>query len=297
MRIVTSGRRYIDIDAYATMIGYAYLLNLKGIEAKAITSAKLNESITEKILSMENKLDEYEIKENDEFIIVDVSDKGFLDDLVNIDKVIGIIDHHPGFEDQWRNLENDAIIEPIGAVATIIVEMYEKEGYLEKMPQEIAYMLMAAILDNTLNFKAKITTSRDIESYNKLNKIVKNDKLAEEYFNECQEKILLNPVDSIKNDTKIGVVSNILPPVMGQLVLWDKDYFIKNMDLLIETMESFKEDWIMNLISLKDGKSYIIATDNIIKNKIEKLFGLQYNGDIMELDDVWLRKEIIKKAI
>lgn len=297
MRIVTSGRRYIDIDAYATMIGYAYLLNLKGIEAKAITSAKLNESITEKILSMENKLDEYEIKENDEFIIVDVSDKGFLDDLVNIDKVIGIIDHHPGFEDQWRNLENDAIIEPIGAVATIIVEMYEKEGYLEKMPQEIAYMLMAAILDNTLNFKAKITTSRDIESYNKLNKIVKNDKLAEEYFKECQEKILLNPVDSIKNDTKIGVVSNILPPVMGQLVLWDKDYFIKNMDLLIETMESFKEDWIMNLISLKDGKSYIIATDNIIKNKIEKLFGLQYNGDIMELDDVWLRKEIIKKAI
>ena len=297
MRIVTSGRRYIDIDAYATMIGYAYLLNLKGIEAKAITSAKLNESITEKILSMENKLDEYEIKENDEFIIVDVSDKGFLDDLVNIDKVIGIIDHHPGFEDQWRNLENDAIIEPIGAVATIIVEMYEKEGYLEKMPQEIAYMLMAAILDNTLNFKAKITTSRDIESYNKLNKIVKNDKLAEEYFKECQEKILLNPVDSIKNDTKIGVVSNILPPVMGQLVLWDKDYFIKNMDLLIETMESFKEDWIMNLISLKDGKSYIIATDNIIKNKIEKLFSLQYNGDIMELDDVWLRKEIIKKAI
>ena len=297
MRIVTSGRRYIDIDAYATMIGYAYLLNLKGIEAKAITSAKLNESITEKILSMENKLDEYEIKENDEFIIVDVSDKGFLDDLVNIDKVIGIIDHHPGFEDQWRNLENDAIIEPIGAVATIIVEMYEKEGCLEKMPQEIAYMLMAAILDNTLNFKAKITTSRDIESYNKLNKIVKNDKLAEEYFKECLEKILLNPVDSIKNDTKIGVVSNILPPVMGQLVLWDKDYFIKNMDLLIETMESFKEDWIMNLISLKDGKSYIIATDNIIKNKIEKLFGLQYNGDIMELDDVWLRKEIIKKAI
>lgn len=297
MRIVTSGRRYIDIDAYATMIGYAYLLNLKGIEAKAITSAKLNESITEKILSMENKLDEYEIKENDEFIIVDVSDKGFLDDLVNIDKVIGIIDHHPGFEDQWRNLENDAIIEPIGAVATIIVEMYEKEGYLEKMPQEIAYMLMAAILDNTLNFKAKITTSRDIESYNKLNTIVKNDKLAEEYFKECQEKILLNPVDSIKNDTKIGVVSNILPPVMGQLVLWDKDYFIKNMDLLIETMESFKEDWIMNLISLKDGKSYIIATDNIIKKKIEKLFGLQYNGDIMELDDVWLRKEIIKKAI
>lgn len=37
MIVITSGSRYIDIDAYATCIGYRELLKLKGIEAKAIT--------------------------------------------------------------------------------------------------------------------------------------------------------------------------------------------------------------------------------------------------------------------
>ena len=46
MKIVTSGSRYIDIDAYASCIAYANLLNLKGIEAKAVSTAKINESIT-----------------------------------------------------------------------------------------------------------------------------------------------------------------------------------------------------------------------------------------------------------
>ena len=297
MIVVTSGNRNIDIDAYATMIAYAHLLNIKGIPAKAVTSTNLNESITEKILSMESKLDKYEIRADDEFIVVDVSDKSSLDDFVDINRVVEIMDHHPGFESDWVNLGNKAIIEPIGAVATIIVEMYENEGYLEKMPQDIAYMLMTAILDNTLYFKAKITTSKDIESYNKLNTIVKNNNLPEEYFRNCQEKILLNPIDAIKNDTRIGVVSNIVPPVIGQLILWDKEYFIQNISELIDIMESYNEDWIMNLISLKDGKSYIIAIDDTVKAKIEKLFDLKFKDNIMELNDVWLRKEIIKKAI
>ena len=297
MIVVTSGNRNIDIDAYATMIAYANLLNIKGIPAKAVTSTNLNESITKKILSMENKLDKYEIRDGDEFIVVDVSDKVFIDDFVDINRVVEIIDHHPGFESEWKNLGNKAIIEPIGAVATIIEEMYEKEGYLEQMPQDIAYMLMTAILDNTLNLKAKVTTPRDIKSYNRLNTIVKNNNLAEEYFKECQESIMINPIEAIKNDTKIGVVSKILPQVFGQLVLWNIDYFIRNINLLIETMNTFDDEWIMNLISLKDGKSYIIAIDEKIKKKMEDLFNLKFNDNIMELDDVWLRKEIIKMTI
>ena len=46
MIIVTSGARYIDIDAYASIIAYANLLNLKGKNAIAYSSSPLNESIT-----------------------------------------------------------------------------------------------------------------------------------------------------------------------------------------------------------------------------------------------------------
>ena len=72
MIVVTSGKKYIDIDAYASCIAYAKLLNLKGIKAKAISTAKLNESITPSLLDLSNKLDEYKLSEDDEYIIIDV---------------------------------------------------------------------------------------------------------------------------------------------------------------------------------------------------------------------------------
>ena len=47
MIVVTSGSAYLDIDAYAGCIAFAQLLNLQGLEAKAISSAPLNQSISQ----------------------------------------------------------------------------------------------------------------------------------------------------------------------------------------------------------------------------------------------------------
>ena len=80
MKIVTSGCKYIDIDAYGGIIAYAYLLNLKGIPAKAVSTSPLNESITPTLLNLDIKLDKYEKSNDDEFIIVDVSNKDFIID-------------------------------------------------------------------------------------------------------------------------------------------------------------------------------------------------------------------------
>ena len=165
MIVVTSGKKYIDIDAYASCIAYAKLLNLKGIKAKAISTAKLNESITPSLLDLSNKLDEYKLSEDDEYIIIDVSNKDFFDTFVKEEKIIEIIDHHLGYEEYWKNkLKEKAQIEFIGAVATIIVELYEKENLLDKISKDLATLLKAAILDNTLNLKAKITTRKRYKS-------------------------------------------------------------------------------------------------------------------------------------
>ena len=48
---------------------------------------------------------------------------------------------------------------------------------------------MSAILDNTLNLKAKITTKRDISAYKKLEKIISDETYPEKYFQECQLEI------------------------------------------------------------------------------------------------------------
>lgn len=299
MIIVTSGNRYIDIDAYAGCIAYAYLLNLKGIKAKAVSTAKINESITTNLLNLETKLDKYKESDNNQFVIIDVSNKDYFDDIVNEKQIIEVIDHHLGYEEYWENrLGEKSKIEFIGAVATIIVELYEKENLLNKMPKDIAELLMSAILDNTLNFKAKVTNKRDIIAYEKLEKIVNcKGNYAEKYFLECQKEIEKDFVKAIENDTKIEKINDILPTVFGQLVVWDKKYILDNEKVLYNTLSNIGEDWMFNLICLKDEKSYIISNDLEIQKKLEKLLNATFKGDIMELQEVWLRKEIIARAL
>ena len=298
MIIVTSGSNYIDIDAYAGIIAYANLLNLKGIPAIAVSTAKLNESITPSLLNLNTVLDEYEKSDSDNFIILDVSNKDYFDNIVNESKIIEIIDHHTGFEEYWKEiLKEKSRIEFIGAVATIIVEDYEKENLLDNMSKDIALLLMSAILDNTLNFKAKVTDQRDINAYKKLSRIVGNiGNFEEKYFLECQKSIEANLEKSIENDTKNEKTCDILPDTFSQLTLWNKDFILNNKENVYKILDKMSPEWMLNIISLEEGKSYIIANNELVKRNIEKLFEKTFKTDIMELDSVWLRKEIIKKA-
>ena len=298
MKIVTSGSKYIDIDAYAGIIAYSNLLRLKGIQAKAVSTAKLNESITSSLLELNTKLDKYEEKEDNEFIIIDVSNKDYFDEIVKESKIVEVIDHHTGFEEYWeRKLGENSKIEFIGSVATLIVEDYEKENLLEKMSKDIAILLMSAILDNTLNFQAKVTNERDKIAYKKLQKIANvKENYEEKYFLECQQNIEKDLKMAIENDTKVEKICDLLPRVFGQLTLWNKEFIISNKEIVYETLNHIDKEWMMNLISLEDAKSYIIAEDTNVKVGLERLFNKSFEDDILELENVWLRKEIIKKA-
>ena len=297
MIVVTSGSKYIDIDAYASCIAYANLLNLKGKEAKAVSSAKTNESIPSSLLKLNIGLDNYKPSKEDEFIIIDVSNKAFFDKLVNEDKIIEVIDHHVGYEEYWRNkLQDKAKIEFLGSVATVIVELYEKEGFLYEITKELAILLISAILDNTLNLKAKVTSERDITAYEKLESIIQDRKYPEKYFLECQLQINKDLKLAIENDTKTEYVNSILPPIFSQLTIWDKEEVLRDKDIIYTVLNNIGNKWMLNLICLKDGKSYVIAQDLEVQKNLEKLFNKKFNADIMELDSVLLRKEIMKIA-
>ncbi len=298
MIVVTSGKKYIDIDAYAGCIAYAKLLNLRGNNAKAISTAKLNESVTPSLLELNIKLDEYEPSEDDEFVIIDVSNKDYFDTFVKEEKIIEVIDHHVGYEKYWKDkLNQKSQIEFIGSVATIIVELYEKEMLIQKISKDLAILLISAILDNTLNLKAKITTQRDIIAYKKLEAIINDKTYPERYFKECQLQIDKDLKLAIENDTKIESISSILPPIFSQLTVWEKENILENRQIIYDILNNIGKKWLMNLICLEDGKSYLLAKDIEVQENIEKLFNKKFENEIMELDNVWLRKEIIKLGL
>lgn len=298
MKVVTSGSRYIDIDAYAGCIAYSNLLNLKGENSKAVSTANLNESITNDLLNLSTKLDNYVPTENDEFIIIDVSDKDFFDNTVKENKIVEIIDHHTGFEDYWKErLENQSKIEFIGSVVTIIFELYEKENLQDKITKDIAYLMMSAILDNTLNFKAKVTTNRDKIVYKKLLKIAGETKeYSRKYFFDCQKIIENDLKKALENDTKVGIVSEKLPSVISQLTVWDKNKILDNKELIFNTLNNFGDKWILNLICLEEEKSYIISSNCSVLQNVQKLLNGKIEEYYLECEKIWLRKEIIKQA-
>jgi len=301
MRLITSGSTYIDIDAYAGCVAYAELLNLQGEKAIACSSAVLNESITKTI--REWKVDfvtDYKPSENDEFVIIDVSDPSNFDKNADIGRIGEVIDHHVGFEKYWNDLIGDkSTIDFIGSVCTLIFEKYQSAGMLEKISINSARLMITGILDNTLNFKASITTERDKNAYVELSKIaILPDNWAEQYFSECQNSIVQDIDNAISNDTKkTGFKMHDIGTIfIGQLVFWDgKEILDKYLEEIKNTMLKMGSAWFVNLVSIGEGTSYFITEDDKIKDWAIKLFGVKFDATTAIVNKLWLRKEIVKK--
>jgi inorganic pyrophosphatase/exopolyphosphatase len=302
MRIVTSGSAYVDIDAYAGSIAYAELLQLQGQEAEAVSTAPLNESITDTVRSWQAPLTtDYPTTAKDTFTLIDVSDPAYFDKVVDITRVDEVIDHHPGFEEHWKTrLGDNAQIEFIGAACTLVYERWKVANLLGKMSVTSARLLVCGILDNTLNFGAKVTTERDTEAYDiLLAQANLPDDWTAQYFTECQEAILQDAVMAIKNDTKTLTFKSFEQPIcFGQLVVWNGQQVLADYrQELGEALASVKPNWFMNLVSVGERKSYFVADSATVQGWLTNLLGVQFDGSVATADRLWLRKEVIKQDI
>lgn len=294
MKIVTSGRKYLDIDAYAGVIAYRELLRALGEEAVAVSTAPFNQSVPKMIQDLSYGLDKMpENLDEAKFIVVDVSNPEFFDTFVKPEKIIEVIDHHTGFESYWKErLGDKAEIERIGSVCTMIFEKIVAAEKLEILKPDLCKLMVAGILDNTLNFGAETTNGSDLQAWHVL---MKRGGLPEdyedEYFGACYAEIKENLVKAIRDDTKIEKVSPVLPEVIGQIIVPRAEDF--DVSALKVAFAEYPE-WMMNVIALKDGKSYVYFSGDGIKEKLEELFEEEGDGGLIILDKFKLRKEIMK---
>jgi inorganic pyrophosphatase len=301
MIIVTSGARYIDIDAYACCVAYAELLNLLGKPAIAASTAVWNESITKPMRALSTSLStDYEPKLNDQFVVMDLSDPSQFDKLVDQDRVVELFDHHPGFEQYWADkIGEDSHIEFIGAAATLIYEQWVKVGKATEMSHASAELLAAAILDNTLNFGAGVTTDRDRSAYELLAKHAGlSDDWVAQYFTDCQEAILTDLAEALRNDTKFLKLGGLERELcIGQMVVWDaKRVVADDLDTISAVLSAMSDTWMANVVSISDGRSYFIASNGVVKAWAESLLHVHFDDVVATADRLWLRKEIMKAS-
>ncbi len=302
MRIVTSGINFMDIDAYASSVAYAELLNLQDEEAVAACSSLLNASVTPTIQSWGApfKLG-YTPSPDDTFVIVDASVPTHLDECVDIERVDEVIDHHPGMADYWQARLGERVhIEMIGAASTLIYERWEQSGKLDQMSQTSARLLVCGILDNTLNLEADITAERDRAAYADLVKRADlPDNWPEQYFRECQKYIVAHTEESVESDAKTLQYPTLADKThVGQLALWDAQNFLHDAkDIIQDTLASKKMAWYMNLIDIHSGTSIFWCKDPGLQHWLANLLSLRFDGDLATANRMWLRKEIMEQAI
>lgn len=302
MRIVTSGSRYLDIDAYAGIVAYAELLQTQGKQAKAVSTAPWNKSISKTVRSWGAPLKTtYGPNDDDTFTLIDISDPEHFDHMVDLSKVDAIIDHHPGFEQYWaERIGNKAHIEFIGAACTQVYELWVAAGLVNKMSKTSAKLLATGILDNTLNFKAHVTTDRDENAYKALVEHANlSDNWPAKYFSECQDAILADAETSIRNDSKILSFPTFPSPLsVGQLVVWGASEVLNEHEATIESvLAAIKPDWFMNLVSINEGNSYFVCENADVQKWLTNMLGVEFEGNIAKANRLWLRKEIIKQGV
>lgn len=300
--IVTAGSAYLDIDAYACCVAMAELLNLKGEKAIAYSRASCNYSICNSLIA-DNQITDCLPQdcdvENARYIIVDVSDPDFLKDSVPLDQVTEVYDHHVGFEEYWIDrIGTGAKIEFIGAAATLIYREWKKAGMQDQMSRSTALLLIAAILDNTLNLTSSNTTAEDFEVFNEL---CKKESIDEDwcaaYFSNVQENVEADLENALFNDMKLVRNNKVLPPRVAQICVWDANSVIKRLNEIRLWLSKDTESWMINMIDIKHRCSYFVCDDSPYQKEIERVFDIQFDSGVAKTSVSYLRKEIIKKTL
>ena len=299
--IITAGSTYLDIDAYACMVGLSELLQLRGENVIAYSTAPCNYSVCKSLIEdgqvfkeLPSDLDGYNAK----YIIVDVSDPDFLKKSIPIDSVVEIYDHHVGFEEYWAERIGDkSHIEFIGAAATLIYRELKKFGLQDKMKRSTALLLIAAILDNTLNLTSSNTTSEDIEVFNELcTKENIDSEWCASYFSEVQVSVEADLKNALFSDIKTNKNNAVLPSRIAQLCVWDAQRIFENLTQIRQWFTEF-DSWMINVIDIKNHCSYFVCDDPLYQIKLEKVFDIHFEEGLARTKSPYLRKQIIKNTL
>lgn len=300
--LVTAGSTYLDIDAYACMVAMAELLNKQGRTAVAYSQAPCNYSVCEWLAEegqILRALPPDASEEEAEYIIVDVSDPDFLRSSVSLDRVTEVYDHHIGFEDYWREkIGNGAHIEFIGAAATLIYREWKRAGLQDKMSRKTALLLIAAILDNTLNLTSSNTNEEDRAAFRSL---CAHAGVGEEfraaYFSAVQKSVEADLKNALFGDIKTVRDNPVLPQKVAQLCVWNAGSVLARLSEIRSWFVPFGEPWMINLIDLSGNCCYFVCDDESHQEKIARVFDVRFEAGIAKTEEPYLRKQILKKTV
>jgi manganese-dependent inorganic pyrophosphatase len=170
-----------------------------------------------------------------------------VDGLMEAD-LIEVVDHHRIGDIQTSkpiNFRNQLV----GSTCTIIANLYDENRV--PMDKDMAGLLCAAILSDTLNFKSPTTTLTDIHTAQRCARVAElnTDALAKDIFTEGAGLHEKSALEIIENDIKEFQVGNYRIRV-GQMSLFDVNQVDSVREDIVKAMKSYVEEKRIDLLLL-----------------------------------------------
>ena len=294
MSMYVVGHKIPDSDSICGAIALAYLKNQIG---EAAIPARLGELSPETAFILDKfGLASPEFKTSyagEEVYIVDHSELTQAPDDIAEATIVGIVDHHK-LGDLTTSTPLECWIRPVGCSNTIIKMMYD--FYQVEIPQNIAGIMLCAILSDTVIFKSPTCTTADIKCVEALAEIagIEDFKaLGMEMF-KVKSAVEGTPVrDLVMRDFKDFNMNGELVGI-GQLEVIDLSVFddIKEeleADIAVMKVEGNRHTMILLLTDImKEGSELLVISDN------EELTAKAY-GKVTENGRVWLDGVLSRK--
>lgn len=295
MSVYVVGHKSPDTDSVASAIAYAELKKAMGVDAVAAMQGEMNpevQMVLEKFgFSAPEKLTDGAGKK---LILVDHSDIAQAPDNIGDAEIIEIVDHHK-IGDITTNNPIFFCAMPVGCTGTVIKMLYEMNNIA--IPANIAGIMLASILSDTVLFKSPTTTDSDKEACEGLAKIAgvtDMEGLAMEMFKAKSAVAGVPAKDLIFRDYKdFDMKGNKVG--CGQLELVDLSLVADVRDELLSALKEVKAEGGRHTVLLmltdimKEGTDLMVVSDDA--SFVEKAYNVKIDGPTVWIDGMMSRKK------
>jgi len=292
------GHKNPDTDTICSAIAYEHFLKTKNVEARAFALGPVNNE-TKFVLNYFD-VDEpehiTELPKGAEIVLLDHNEEKQSIDNINDLDIVEIIDHHK------IKLETDKpisiYIKPLGSSCSIIAEKYFDTD--TKMNKEIAGLLVAGIISDTLFFRSPTTTNIDKKLAEKLRDIagIKDlEKFSLNMFNAKSDLGDISTEDLIRLDYKVFTFGDGEYGI-GVMETTNIDFGLKRKDEIIKKMQEIKQQDNLKgiffvIIDILNEKSWTLCSGEDEAKLFMELFNAQKQNGALFVDKLVSRKKQI----
>jgi len=231
-------------------------------------------------------------------ILLDHSEKSQAAEGIEQANILEIIDHHRLGDIQTAE-PILVISEPVGSTSTIVYEQFKKAGV--EIPKDMAGILMAAILSDTVLLKSPTTTLKDEVAVKELGKMMDLNpvKFGIKMYTEGSGVSTMSPKELILTDFKLYNLNDIKIGI-GQVETTDLKVVLDKKDSILREMEKIRDDKDLTLVLMMVTDIIKVGTEFLATGKIrlvEKGFSVKLKDGSVFIPGVISRKKQVAPAI